>query len=498
MSSRETKQREPARSAARRWAFRVAAMLLGLSLLAVIEGVCRLGDWGRPEQFDDPFVGFSGSHPLFVLNDAGDRYVIPKSRLRYFRPESFPAHKAPGTFRVFVLGGSTVAGEPYERETSLTTWLQLGLFTADPVRNWEVINCGGISYASYRLVPILKECLQYQPDLLIVATGHNEFLEDRTYDHIKRAPAGLAAAGRLASRLRIFTLLRAMAMRMRGAEADRKRDKRPVMNAEVTARLDFRGGLELYHRDAEWRDRVVAHFEYNLRRMVALAQAAGVPIMLMHESSNLRDSPPFKSEHRAGFSEEDATRFDRFISEARDHYRDDLRRAAELLEQALAIDSEHALTWFELGKCYEGLRNMDQARRAFLHARDYDICPLRTIAPLEDVLFRIVREKGLPFVDMHALLEARSRGGLLGNDWLVDHIHPSIEGHQLVADALAEEMARCGFVVPEANWPARRQDAYRQYFAELPPEYFTRGQQTLEALRGWAAGRAEKLPAQSE
>jgi hypothetical protein len=488
----------PAAGARRRWGFRCAAVLLGLSAVLFVEGVCRLGDWGRPEEFEDPFVGFSGARPLFVLNDSGDRYVIPPSRLRFFRTESFPAKKKPGTFRIFVLGGSTIAGEPYEKETSLTSWLQLALGAADSNRNWEVVNCGGISYASYRLAPILKECLQYEPDLFIVATGHNEFLEDRTYEHIKRATPAVVALGRAASRLRIFTLLRALTMKLRQAEADPARDKRHLLNDEVTARLDFQGGLDLYHRDAAWRDTVVVHFENNVRRMAAMCRSAGVPILLVHVCSNLRDSPPFKSEHRVGFDEEDAKQFDSLVAEARGRYRTDLRGAAELLEQAVALDDEHALTWFELGKCYDGLHDFEQARRAFLNARDQDICPLRMITPLEDALLRVVRENDAPFVDMHALLEARSRTRILGNDWLVDHIHPSIEGHQLVADSLAEEMSRLGWVALDGKWSERKQAAYRRHFDALPPEYFTRGQQTLEALRGWAAGRAEKLPEETE
>ena len=85
----------------------------------------------------------------------------------------------------YCLGGSTVQGRPYAIETSFTTWLELNLRTADPRYQWEVVNCGGVSYASYRLVPILRELLAYEPDLFIICTGHNEFLEDRTYASVK-------------------------------------------------------------------------------------------------------------------------------------------------------------------------------------------------------------------------------------------------------------------------------------------------------------------------
>ena len=49
----------------------------------------------------------------------------------------------------------------------------------------EVINAGGICYASYRLLDLVDECLNYEPDLIIVMCGHNEFLEPRHYGNLQ-------------------------------------------------------------------------------------------------------------------------------------------------------------------------------------------------------------------------------------------------------------------------------------------------------------------------
>ena len=163
---------------ARRWSLRLAAIGLGVLPFLLGELLCIACGWGRTADYDDPFVGFQSVHPLFVLNDDGDRYEIPPSRYRFFAPDSFPETKSPDEFRVFCLGGSTVQGHPYSLETSFTSFLEIALHEADPARRWRVVNCGGISYASYRLLPILHECLQHDPDLIILCTGHNEFLED--------------------------------------------------------------------------------------------------------------------------------------------------------------------------------------------------------------------------------------------------------------------------------------------------------------------------------
>ncbi|MCA9224767.1 MAG: SGNH/GDSL hydrolase family protein, partial [Planctomycetales bacterium] len=159
--------------------FRIGAIVLGLLPLVMLEFVLRAGGWGRPGDVDDPYVGFASTSPLFQLTADGQSYEIAPGRLEYFRPESFPARKGPGEFRIFCLGGSTVQGRPYSTETSFTAWLELHLKAADDRREWNVINCGGVSYASYRLTPILRETLAYQPDLYILYTGHNEFLEER-------------------------------------------------------------------------------------------------------------------------------------------------------------------------------------------------------------------------------------------------------------------------------------------------------------------------------
>jgi hypothetical protein len=43
----------------------------------------------------------------------------------------------------------------------------------------------------FRLALILQECLAYKPDLFILRTRHNAFLEDRSYSNLKSLPAYL-------------------------------------------------------------------------------------------------------------------------------------------------------------------------------------------------------------------------------------------------------------------------------------------------------------------
>ena len=274
------------------------------------------------------------------------------------------------------------------------------------------------------------------------------------------------------------------------------REERPLLPADVDAMLDYNDGLAAFHRDEPWRRGVAAHFEFNVRRMVDLCRAAGVPIILVNEPSNLADQPPFKSEHQHGLSESDRRRWEQLIDDARAAMRqNDVPRAISLLQQALSIDPQYAETWYVLGKCRESLRQHESAREAFVRARDEDICPLRLLSSMEAALHDIARGAGAPLLDSHALLEARTPNCILGRLWLIDHIHPTIDGHQLIAAELVTHMADMNLVAPASDWEPRAATACAAHVESLPDLYFLRGEQTMERVRYWSQGRADGPPA---
>lgn len=471
--------------------FRGGAILFGLSLLAVIEIVCRVAGVGElaledPALADDPFVGFHEIRPLFERNESGDRFEIPAARLKFFAPESFPAVKEPGTFRIFVLGGSTVQGRPFSIETSFTTWLENGLNTTAPERSWEVVNCGGISYASYRLVPVLDECLGYDPDLIVLCTGHNEFLEDRTYGHVRDSSPAVATAYRAFSRLRSFQLLRATLIRSSAAPPAQ-------LTAEVDAMLDYEEGTAAYHRDDGWREGIVNHFRVSIARMIATCQSAKVPLVIVSPPVNLRSCPPFKSQHRDGLSASDLRRWEERVTVARSHLRAAPQKSVAALREALALDDQMASLWFELGMCQQSLGQFEPARESFLRAKELDVCPLRMLESMRADLSRLADESAIPLLDAHRLLERQARYSALGDDWLFDHVHPSFAGHREIAIALIGLLEQHEIVDPVAGW--REQIAsLNELLGALPPSYFTRGEQNLAGLRAWTQGRADGPP----
>lgn len=489
MSSSESLSSEDladVRHRSRRWLFRVLAVGLVLAGFASFEVVCHLAGWGRPVEHEDPFVGFDEVQPLFVAEPEAGEYRIAPARRRFFADEAFPLEKGPRTRRVFVLGGSTVQGRPYSIETSFAEFLELSLIAADDTWDWEVVNCGGISYASYRLVPILDEVLTYEPDLVIVCTGHNEFLEDRTYGHLRDTPGVVKSL----SRLRSVVLLRRLLGRSRRPRSDGTTG-RPLLPAETDPILDYRNGLRVYHRDDAWHEGVVAHFEFALRRMVESARAADVPLMFVRPPSNLRDTLPFKSEHPDEMTRAERDQFRRLLDEARASYAVDPAEGERLLLEALLLDDGYAAAWYELGELRERLGRSIEAREAYVAARDNDVCPLRMISPLERAMSHVAEETDTPLFDAFGLLERDCTEGILDSSQLVDHVHPSIDGHRRIADGLVAFLAERGDLEPTSGWRTRAAEVHRAHLDSLDELYFLHGERTLEAVRGWTKGQAD-------
>ena len=155
-------------------------MFLALLPFLALELALVILDVANPSLADDPLSGFSQSGRLFELDQRDEVYRTATARGLFFGDQEFAAEKPEDGFRVFCLGGSTVRGRPFTTESSFTRWLDLELADRSEGRTIEAVNCGGLSYASYRLRPIVAEVLRYRPDLIVVATGHNEFLEDRS------------------------------------------------------------------------------------------------------------------------------------------------------------------------------------------------------------------------------------------------------------------------------------------------------------------------------
>ncbi len=458
-------------------------------LFGGLEGILALAGVKAVRYTEDPFVGFTSSIPLYV-EKPGTRgpavMVTAQNKLAYFNPQQFPKRKPDGTYRIFCMGESTTYGNPYTDIVSFPGWLRELLRIADPARTFEVINAGGISYASYRIALLMEELSRYEPDLFIVYCGHNEFLEERTYRSVRGTSGWLLGLQDLLSHTRTYSLGRSM-VHPPTVKAGQS-DTREVLDAEVSTILDRSVGPSAYTRDDRLRAHVLEHYRISMDRMVDIARSAGAEILFVTPASNLKDCSPFKSEYRSGLGESERTRADALLAQAQAKYAQGaLTEALGAAQDAVSIDNRFAQALYLQGRILFDLGRYPEAKAMFVHARDEDICPLRGLSPISDMVRQIADSRGVGLVDYAAMVERASPHGIAGQELFMDHVHPTIAGNGMIARALVESLAERGVVTLGPGWNDSAIEAVgRTMEARVTPEMRVFALNHLSLLLGWS------------
>jgi len=468
-------------------------VLLSIAVTVVffllLEGLLALLGVDREPYADDPYVGFASTSRLFVESPTtGGPTMLEtaESKLTLFNPQRFSEDKR-GTTRIFCVGGSTTFGRPYDDTTSFCGWLRELLPVAAPNRRWEVINAGGVSYASYRVALLMEELIDYEPDLFIVYSGHNEFLERRTYPQIIAMPRAVRGVGAIAAKTRIWTAMSSVVRSVAGSGSTPESDP-DILDEEVRTLLDGAVGPGAYTRDDDLTRKVLQHYRYNLARMVDIATSVGAATVFITPASNLKDSRPFKSEHREGLSEAELERFNQLVEQARKTRAEGrLDDALVAIHGAAAIDPRHAQLAFLEGWLSGEAERWADARSAFERARDEDICPLRALGPMAGIVRDVAADRGAPVVDFAALADEWSPHGIPGADLFLDHVHPTIAVNRRLAIAVIERAAEAGLLELSAGWtPQAVTDVARRVEAGLDPQDHALALMKLSKVLGWA------------
>ncbi len=451
-----------------------ALLVLLIEALLWVSGVAPLSD-------SDQFAGF-GKQPVFVEEGNG-RFVLNPAKGIYFNDgQSFLMPKPEGTFRIIAVGGSTTYGRPWLADTAFAAWMRRLLELSGASGRVEALNMGGISYASYRVGKVVTEALQYQPDLLLVYAGHNEFLEERTFAAQKQEPGWRQSLRSILHHSRIYSLMN------KGFSRFKPHEPAPVQHPgeEIRARLEQVGGTELYHRDEKFRARVIRQYRDEMEGILRQAQTRNVPVILCTLPSNLAGISPFKSEHRPDMTAAAQDRFAKLLTAAEEALLSGAaQEALDILTVAEPLDPRFAHLLFLKGTALENLGQFEAAYAAYEMAKEEDIVPLRALKAFNAALRELAREYRVPLADIERAVRGASPNGIPGNVWFADHVHPTIAGQQLIAWELMDAATRAGLVeVSAASWHAHRLEA---------EELLARGRENLsaryEALGYWGVGR---------
>jgi tetratricopeptide (TPR) repeat protein len=126
------------------------------------------------------------------------------------------------------------------------------------------------------------------------------------------------------------------------------------------------------------------------------------------------------------------------------------------LDQAIALNPQYAELHYRRGDALLQLGRETAAKKEFILARDLDVCPLRARSVIGDTVGKVAANLQIPLVDYETLLEKQTQqiqnNTILGEEFFLDHVHPTIEGHKLLAVALLEALTTQGIAQPWPDW----------------------------------------------
>ena len=188
----------------------------------------------------------------------------------------------------------------------------------------------------------------------------------------------------------------------------------------------------------------------------------------------MRDCAPFASEHRPNLSAADLAAWDDLYRKAVEYQKSGWpAQAIEQLRQAAALDSSFAELHFQWGECALALGDQPGAASEFTRACDLDALRFRSDSRINEIIHDTAagREReGILFTDAQQLLASQSPAGLVGDEFLYEHVHLNFDGNYLLARALADEIAQA---IPEKlgksagqTWPSESDCARRLGFTD--------------------------------
>lgn len=377
--------------------FMLVTLAIPIAALGVVELGLRVAGFGGYPSFIREAGEVAPGRKLMVVEPAATKpyFFANPERPGYAEESHFESPKPAGTLRVFIVGESAAKGYPQPRNLAISAFLEQDLAMLleggtplEGIAQVEVINLGTTAVASFPLVAMVDEIARHEPDVVVFFVGNNEFFG-------AYGTASINSAGTLPTSLlpwmraaRGLALVQALDALFAGGGEDRTLMEEMIGQVSIPA-------------DSPLRAQAAANLRAHLSRMIAATQAAGARAIVCTTPSNESGLAP--------------------IGEG--------GGALERFSEAKALAAE---------------RRRDEAREAFLDARDLDTMPWRPTRATEEAIRAAARERGAALCDVAEAFRAASLDGATGWDLLDDHVHLTVKGQAMAARMIAGAIAAEG------------------------------------------------------
>jgi tetratricopeptide (TPR) repeat protein len=418
----------------RLWTFRIIALIAAPVLtLLLLEVVLRLVGYGYP---------IAAMIPCRIDGEAAysDNFrfawrFFPPTMARQANAFVFPASKPPNACRIFVLGSSAAAGTP-DGSYSFGRILEVMLRRQYPQTDFEVITVAMPAINSHVTRLIAQDCARHQPDLFVVYMGHNEVV-------------GPYGAGTVFGSLRSSLTLIRLGITVKATRVGQFMTTVLHATGAGGAPQAWQGmQMFLGHQVAADDPRlqtVYHHFQSNLEDIRRLAQKNGIPIVLCTVASNLKDNPPFASQHHSGLTDARKEQWKKFYDQgiAAEAVSDWGSAIGDYLN-ASGVDDRYADLQFRLGRCYWQSGQFEKAKDSFVLARELDTLRFRADNRINEIIRQVAQQpptEGVQLLDAVKLFEESSPHATPGEELFHEHVHMTFSGNYLLAKAVLGRIA---------------------------------------------------------
>jgi tetratricopeptide (TPR) repeat protein len=436
--------------------FKVIGILSPFILLLVLELLLRVFDYGNDLRL---FTTYKNDSDYLVFNPAASKkYFLNQTVATTGNHEPFKKVKDPNTTRIFVLGESTTIGYPYFHNGSFHRWLQYRLMYTFPGRNFEIINISLTAVNSYTVLGFAKEVVNYEPDAILIYTGHNEYygaLGVGSTENIGGSPFLVKTILSL-RQLKLVQLMTNIYTSIVGGPAIPKGELKETLMQRMVASQQIPYQSALYKRGVE-------QFRANMDQTLQTFSDHKIPVFISNLVSNEKDLKPFISVAATGAN---SAAFNyNFSKGLRAFNSNDIALALNYFSAANKAYPDHALCNYYIGQILFKQGDYAGAKTAFDKARNLDA--LRFRAP--DEINAIINQLTKKYTDAHlvnttAAFEANSDHHIIGDNLILEHVHPNLAGYALMSDAFYESLKAEHFITV----PKNKEISFKQLLHDMP------------------------------
>ncbi len=401
--------------------FYLILILIPVLFLVLLEVGLRIADYGyNTDVFIKVAPGYYGSNPQLARKYFHNVKSVPNTI-----NDVFKIKKPKNGFRVFVLGGSSGAGYPYMPLGSFSRYVRKRLELIYPKNDIEVVNLSMTAVNSYTIRDIVPAALEQKPDLILIYAGHNEYYGALGVGSMENlgSQRWLVNLTVKLEKFRTFQLLRNTLKYIASKLSSKPKRTTGTLMSRMAEKKKIPYESEIFKEG-------IAQFEGNMDDVLSEIHSAGVPVLFATLGSNLMGIKPF-------------------ISEAYEKYPPARKVFAEAEQD------------FRQGKIKE-------AGKKFRFAKDLDMLRFRAPEKINGVIEKLSKKYGAVLVNADSALNAESKTGIIGNDLMVDHLHPTLRGYEIIGRTFYEAMEK-NKLLPKGvhhNWTDEKQDSVT--VAEFP------------------------------